>query len=438
MINQQLRVSPDGRRLLNADGSVFFYLADTAWRLPRALDREETIYYLDKRAAQGFNAIQVVALDEFDGVRMPNRFGRRPFIEVGADLYDPLRPDLDGSYSYWAHLDFIITAAAQREMYVALLPTWGDKINLLGGYGPELFTKENARGYGRWLGERYRTSPNIIWVLGGDRPMEKMRHFEVVRAMAEGIKASGDDHLMTMHPRGGASSAASVGEEDWLDFNMIQSGHTRRRFNHEMIARDYALIPPKPILDGEPGYEHHPDEFNPAYGFLDGTDCRQAFYWSVLSGACGHTYGSHSVWGFWTPPVTNRKYLDRPGYFCMDWRQALEGDGANAMRIGRDIVLSRDFAHAIPQPDLVLRQLPGVNYVPVLAAPDYLMAYIAQGVPAALCGEQMPFRAFRITWINPRNGERTQAGEGKAEGEVIFVPPTGGRGQDWVLLLDKV
>ena len=438
MTFQKLRVSEDGHRLLNADGSVFFYLADTAWRLARALDREETEFYLDKRAAQGFNAIQVVALDEFDGIRRPNRYGRHPFEQVGVDAYDPLRPDLDGGYSYWAHLDFVVTEAEKRGLYVALLPTWGDKFYQMGGYGPELFTVDNARGYGQWLGERYCERPNIIWVLGGDRPLGRMRHFEVVRAMAEGIKASSDDHLMTLHPRGGESSAASVGEEAWLDFNMIQSGHSRRRFNHEMTSRDYAVTPAKPVLDGEPGYEHHPDDFIPANGYLDATDCRQEFYWSVLSGACGHTYGSHSVWGFWTPPVTGYRHIDRPGHFCMDWRQALDGGGANAMRIGRDIVLSRDFAHAQPRPDLVNSQLPGVNHVPVLAGPDYAMAYIAQGVPATLCADKLPFGAFRVTWVNPRTGEHTAAGEGNAQDELRFVPPTGGRGQDWVLLLDRM
>ncbi len=435
---QQLKASPDGHRLVNADGTVFFYLADTAWRLLRALNREETIEYLDKRAAQGFNAIQIVALDECDGLRRPNRYGRQPFHETAPDVFDPTRPDTEGEYPYWAHLDFIVDEAQQRGIYVALLPTWGDKFHRMAGYGPEIFNPDNARAYGLWLGNRYRQRPNLIWVLGGDRPMTKMRHFAVVRAMAEGIEASGDTHLITFHPSGGESSAASVGEETWLDFNMIQSGHARRRFNHAMITQDYARTPPKPVLDGEPGYEHHQDEFNPANGYLDATDCRQEFFWSVLSGACGHTYGSHSVWGFWAPPVNDYKFLDRPAHFCMDWRQALDGDGANAMRIARDIVLSRDFLNARPMPDAVLDQLPGANHVPVLMGPDYLMAYFAQGVGAAFDSSKLPFRAFRITWINPRTGQETAAGNGHADARLPFTPPTGGRGQDWVLVLDKL
>jgi hypothetical protein len=437
MAFQELKVSPDGHRLINQDGTVFFYLADTAWRLPRALNREETLLYMDKRQAQGFNVLQVVALDECDGLRRPNRYGRRPFVEVAPDQFDPTRPDLEGDDNYWAHTDFIIDQAAARGMYIALLPSWGDKVHRMAGYGPEIFNIDNAFTYGQWLGERYRGRPNMIWVMGGDRPMGRMRHFEVARAMALGIKASGDNHLMTFHPCGAESSADSVGEENWLDFNMTQSGHSRRRYNYEMITKGYSITPAKPILDGEPGYEHHPDDFNPANGYLDEVDCRQEFFWSVLSGACGHTYGSHSVWGFWTPPVTGLVYFDRPGHFCMDWRQALDGKGANAMHIARDIVLSRDFLHAVPAPDLVKDQLPGTNHVPVLRSDSHIMLYIAQGIPATLDSARMPFESFAITWVNPRTGEHMAAGTGDIHSPLTFCPPTGGRGQDWVLVLDK-
>jgi Protein of unknown function (DUF4038) len=36
-----LRVGPDGRHLVRADGRPFFYLADTAWSLFHRLTREE-------------------------------------------------------------------------------------------------------------------------------------------------------------------------------------------------------------------------------------------------------------------------------------------------------------------------------------------------------------------------------------------------------------
>ena len=49
-----LRVSADGRHLVQADGRPFFYLADTAWSLFHRLTREEADLYLRNRAAKGF------------------------------------------------------------------------------------------------------------------------------------------------------------------------------------------------------------------------------------------------------------------------------------------------------------------------------------------------------------------------------------------------
>ena len=52
-----------------------------------------------------------------------------------------------------------------------MLPTWGDKWNQKWGVGPEIFSPENARSYGTFMGRRYANQP-IIWILGGDRPIE--------------------------------------------------------------------------------------------------------------------------------------------------------------------------------------------------------------------------------------------------------------------------
>lgn len=41
--------------------------------------------------------------------------------------------------------------------------------------GPQCFTPESAYTYGRFLGERYRNDPNIIWILGGAWQMQHMR-----------------------------------------------------------------------------------------------------------------------------------------------------------------------------------------------------------------------------------------------------------------------
>ena len=76
-----------------------------------------------------------------------------------------------------------------------------------------------------------------------------------------------------------------VHHEDWLDFNMIQSGHgVKAPANYRWVAEDYRREPIKPTLDAEPCYEDHPRGFKPDNGYFDEADVRVAAYYNVFSG----------------------------------------------------------------------------------------------------------------------------------------------------------
>ena len=102
--------------------------------------------------------------------------------------------------------------------------------------------------------------------------------------MAAGIsEGDGGRHLKTYRPGGGSSSSAWFHTADWLDFNMLQSGHAARDFaNDQMIETDYARTPIKPVIDGEPRYEDHPINWKFEAGYFDDADVRQAVDWSVF------------------------------------------------------------------------------------------------------------------------------------------------------------
>ncbi len=195
-------------------------------------------------------------------------------------------------------------------MYIGFLPTWGDKWNIKRGAGPEIFNPQNAGVYGAWLGERYKDTPNIIWILGGDRAIETDAQRETIRAMARGLRTGdGGAHLMTLHPTGGSGSSAWFHDDDWLDFNMRQNGHTPEfTGRYDQTRADYNRTPVKPVVDGEPMYEDHPVSFNAAsLGHSIASDVRRPLYWDLFSGAFGHTYGHHSVWQMWAPGRSGRQ-----------------------------------------------------------------------------------------------------------------------------------
>lgn len=430
---QLLKVSDDKRFIIKEDGGAFFWLGDTAWELFHKLNREEVDLYLQNRSEKKFTVIQAVALAELDGLRAANAYGRKPLLQNNRGEYDPAMPDLQveggNGYTYWDHVDYIIDEAASLGLYIGLLPTWGDKFNKCWGKGPEIFNDENARIYGRWLGERYKDRTNIIWILGGDRQLMTSKHFNIINEMAAGIKeGDGGKHLMTLHPSGDRSSSYHVHDEKWLDFNMIQSGHGGlNKDNYKMVSDDYSRVPVKPVLDGEPRYEDHPIGFKAENGYFDSFDVRQAAYWALFSGAFGHTYGHHSIWCMCTEPAD---------YFIMHWKAALNRPGAGQMQYARNLMESRPFLDRIPDQDLISVNYSGSNHLQASRGKDYAFIYSPNGLSIKVNMGRISGDKVKAHWYNPRNGGSLYIGEYHNSGVQCFVPPSSGRNNDWVLVLD--
>ncbi len=435
---QPLKISENHRFLMTDDGKPFFWLADTAWELFHRTTREDALLYLDTRAKQGYNVVQAVALAEENGLNAPNAYGHKPLLEN-----DPLKPALvEGPENdYWDHLDFVIAQANQRGIYVGLLPTWGDKWNKKWGVGPEVFTTENAEAYGKWIGERYKNA-GVVWILGGDRPVENDNHKEIIRAMARGIRAGdGGRHLMTFHPTGGQGSSGPFHKEEWLSFNMRQNGHVAE-FNgrYDKTRSDYDLTPTKPVLDGEPIYEDHPISFDAKkLGHSVASDVRRPLYWDLFEGACGHTYGNHSIWQFWT---AQREPKNNP---LLPWQEAMMQPGAVQMKHGKELMLSRPFFTRIPDStfivtDRVATSVPGAGRYQFVGTRDqqgtYAMVYVPVGRRFSVKLDVIHHQWIQAWWFNPRTGEASSAGTFANEGQREFVSPDPGEAIDWILVLD--
>lgn len=436
----QLVVSENHRFLQSIDGKPFFWLGDTAWELFHRLKREDAIRYLDDRAKNGYTVIQAVALAELDGLNSPNAYGHKPLIEN-----DPTKPDIKSGpdNDYWDQVDFIVAEANKRGIYVGFLPSWGDKWVKKWGKGPEVFTPTNAAVYGQWVGERYKDA-GVIWILGGDRPVETDTQKEIIRAMARGLR-SGDKgkHLMTFHPTGGASSSQYFHNDDWLDFNMRQNGHTAEfTGRYDATKADYELKPTKPVLDGEPIYEDHPVSFDAKkFGHSIASDVRRPLYWNLFTGAFGHTYGHHSVWQMWS---ADHQGINNP---LMPWTEAILQKGAVQMQFGRALMESRPFLTRIPDQEIlvtdrVATSVPGAGRYQFVATRDaegtYAMVYAPVGRPFKVKMNSIRGPRVKAWWFNPRDGIAEAVGEFANTGEHEFIPPNPGEMLDWILVLDDV
>jgi len=436
---RRLKVSDNRRFLVYEDGTPFFYLGDTAWELFHRLNREEADRYLENRAKKGFTVIQAVALAELDGINTPNAYGHRPLIGN-----DPTKPDVkDGARNdYWDHVDYIVDKANALGLFIGFLPTWGDKWNKKWGVGGCSFSPQTAEVYGQWLGRRYKDKA-IIWILGGDRPVETDEHREIIRAMAAGLtRGDGGAHLKTFHPVGGEGSSTWFHQEAWLDFNMRQNGHGLEfTGRYDRTRADYDRVPVKPVLDGEPIYEDHPISFDAKKsGYSVAADVRRPLYWDLFSGACGHTYGHHSVWQMYDPrraPAVNQPLLP--------WFEALDQPGAAQMQHAKNLLLSRPFLSRIPDDsvvatDRVPSNVPGAGRYRFVATRDasgsYAMIYVPVGRAFRVRMDKIQGPTVKAWWFNPRTGEAVALGEFSNTGERRFTPPDPGELLDWVLVLD--
>lgn len=419
-----------GRYLAWDDGEPFFYLGDTAWELFHRANRQEMEHYFAQRARQGFTAIQAVALAEFEGVTTPNAYGRLPLLFTGG-VPDPEKPDLGEGYSYWAHVDFAVETAAKNGLFIALLPTWGDKFNLAWGKGPVIFTEANAYEYGKWIAARYKDCWNILWMLGGDRPLEAA-HRRIVDAMAKGIREVDTAHLITFHPAGGRVSTDYVGDAPYIDFHTAQTGHrVWKCYVSDEMMLDMAACSDKPYMDSEPRYEDHPADFNLQLAHYWGAaDVRQNAYWDVLSGTCGHTYGNHCIWSMNRVPTE---------YFPYAWEEVLTHEGAEQMGFVKALRLRRGYFSLRPAPELLADNFAGMGHMVAAMGEGYAYLYAPLGAPFTINLD--PFegaKCVRALWFNPRTGEEQIFAALPSKGKTLIAPPTQGMGCDWVLILERM
>ena len=419
----KLKISQNNRFLVFEDGTPFFYLGDTGWELFHRLNKEESEKYLENRRSKGFTVIQAVALAELDGLNTPNAEGNKPLIDN-----DPFKPN----EAYFAHVDWVIRKAEEKGIFIGLLPTWGDKV-VKRGDRPVLFNKDNAFKYGQWIGNRYKDFKNIIWINGGDR-IGGGDNKVIWDAIAEGIKSVDKNHLMTFHPGGESSSSQWFHESKWLDFNMCQTGHGQRSYAiyKRIIVRDYNLTPAKPCFDGEPRYEDHPVNWNPnILGWFDDADIRQAMYWDLFSGGFGHTYGCHPIWQMLAPG------RNPAGLARHNWYEVLDLPGACDLINARRLMESRPFLSRIPDQSLIIpAYFPETDYVVATRGEGYAFVYFPTGWSAEIVLDKIGAKTINAYWFDPRKGEGKFVETIPGTGTRNFKPPTSGRGNDWVLVLD--
>ncbi len=430
--NGKLMVSENHRYLQHKNGKPFFWLGETAWLLPSRSNRDEVDFFMNKTSESGFNVIQLSVLH---GIPTMNSYGHWAL----PNGFDFSAIDKKGEYNYWQHIDYIVEKAQANGIYIGIVCVWGGSVKA------GKISVEDAGKYGNFLAERYKSYPNIIWMIGGDVRGDVKP--EVWQTLAKTISSIDPDHLMTFHPFGRTSSVTWFNNETWLDFNMFQSGHRRygqlsgdgdpsiventEEDNWRFVEQALNTSPLKPIIDGEPSYEDIPqglhDTNEPRW---QPEDVRRYAYWSVFAGAFGHTYGHNSIMQMLRPGYTPAYGAEKP------WWNALDDPGCQQMKYLKNLILAFPYFERIPDQSIITN-LNETQYNRVIATRgnDYILVYNYTNRLMEIDMTKIKGAKKKAWWYSPVDGKTTFIGEFNNSKKTFVHDSNHQPGNDWVLII---
>jgi hypothetical protein len=436
----RLKVSANNRYFATATGKPFFWLGDTGWLLFSKLNREEAEKYLEDRRCKGFNVIQVMVLhsvavvNAYGDSALNNKNVATPRVVPGNSFADKK------TYDYWDHVNYIVDLAAQKGIYIAMVPIWGSNIK------EKLVNQLQARAYAEFLAKRYKNKVNVIWMNGGD--IQGSDSIKVWNTIGITLHQFDTSHLITFHPRGRTQSSTWFHNQNWLSFNIFQSGHqnyaqdtSKNDLNYgednwKYVNADYNILPTKPTLDAEPSYEGIPQGLHDIkQSRWTDSDVRRYAYWSVFAGACGYTYGDNSVMQMLKPADKSISYGAKAF-----WYDAINDPGALQMVYLKKLMLSRPYFERVPDQSLISgKQGEKYNFLIATRGKNYAFIYTYNGRNIPVVMGKLTGERIKASWYNPRTGKTQIIGSFPNKGTHEFDPPGElMNGNDWVLIIDRI
>jgi hypothetical protein len=297
-----LRINASGRYLELQDGTPFLITADTGWCMVNGLTDAEIDTYLAARKAQGFNAIQFMLMAKHSGCAVGggsvDRYGHSPFVLGDDDWSIP-------NEAYWARVDAILNKVKAHDMLALVTPAY---LGFSCYYGTQgwcgVMSDQSAQrmsDFGSFLGNRYRSQGNIVWIAGGDaNPMDYPGMDAQEDALMSALAAADTGRkLVTGHAGRHVSGFQGFGTHAWLTLNSAYDGESCPDDTmYAQIATEYARTPVKPLHSIEQLYDN---EGATAQCLAD------QYLWIALGGGVGQSYGNGLVWDFaagWDGPGT--------------------------------------------------------------------------------------------------------------------------------------
>ncbi len=431
-----LKLSTNKRYIVDRNDVPFLIAGDSPQALVSNLSESQAETYFANRQAHGFNTVgwmNVVSAppcypashedaSTYDGIRPFNAF-----VAGGRDYahYDLTKPNAP----YFSRLDRMIRLAEKHGIAVFLDPM--ETINWL----PTLRNNGIAAStaYGKYLGNRYKGFPNLVWLHGNDFDSWKNdpADAKLVQAVAKGIKSEDPEHLQTVE----LLLDPSTKDATWRPIISINLAYTYAATYVQMLEC-YNVAPIMPAFLGEAHYDLEQVGSPTDYGTP--SVLRRQAYWTMLCGGTGQFYGNAFTWTFkpgW------EKNLDTPGaaqfthwktfFASMPWYDLVPDQTHGVVTAG--LGTKGDLSSRVSQSD----------YLTAARTPDgaLVIAYMptARTITVNMASLKSPANA---QWFDPTSGVYIRvAGSPLANrGSRQFTPPAKNHegDSDWVLVLDAL
>lgn len=415
---------------VDKNGDPSFALGEDGAELMPTLLQADIETYLSDRASRGVNLIWMQSLENILGSSPPkNASGDLPFTG-GVDFVNP-------NSAYWNFIDYCMQRALVYRITVMFNPMFFGLSNSQ-GYRNSIMTSSDSvlQTFAGFLGARYSSFPNLIWLIGGDADPNNSTGYAKLNTFATALKAADTGHLMTMEasrfteasvlaPNGGYSSVdahtlAYGSVQSWLDVNWIYNTEATTLSGSK---RGYPQG--KPCLGGEFGYELEVSNGVTMTAAL----LRLQDYCSVIGGcSLGQLFGNGAIWSFNVGGIQA----------SFPWKGQLSATGSLDLQRSGKLFRSRAFQKLVPDlNDTVMtvgsssgsvcaRTSDGVTiiaYIPTSQTITIAMSKITDSGSQANCN-----------WYNPQTGAVTNIGTFANSSTRNFTSPDS---NDWVLVIDS-
>jgi len=427
--------SANPRILVDQNNVPFLMVGDSPHSMFSNLSSADAAAYLADRAARGINCLWVNMLCIRPVEGRPDASllnGTKPFTRMipGTRYYDLTAPN----EAYFDHVAEVIQMAAKDGIVMM-----SDPLETAGWLPTALANgATRCRTHGRYLGQRYRDFPNIIWLHGNDfQKWSEPASDAVITAVARGIKDEDPNHLHTVELNYQAS--CSLDDPNWVPIVGLNLAYTYYA-THAEVLHGYNQSAKIPVFMGEANfeYERNADEDGGAPHVL-----RMQEYWTMLSGATGQLYGNKYIWRF-LPDWKN--YLDSPGIVQLGYMAKLfqARKWYDLVPDQRRTFVTAGYGRPIstgPPATATTARFADNDYVTAALTPDGRlgMAYLPQGGTITVALSKLQNR-ITAGWFDPTNNQfRAIAGSPFPNpGRRQFKPPgkNSAGDPDWVLVLE--